>query len=61
MDLDCFVSGLNPFSGYFSRNEPGIFEPLRDALLTQGDHCMHRADLKSCLESDERLRALYGR
>ena len=47
------------FSGYFSRNEPGVFAPLRDALLTQGDHYMHLADLKSYLEADERLRTLY--
>ena len=48
------------FSDYFSRNEPGVFAPLRDMLLTQGDHYMHLADLKSYLEADERLRALYA-
>src|SRR6202023_266206 len=32
-------------SDYFSRNEPGIFAPLCDLLLTQGDHYMHLADL----------------
>ena len=48
------------FSDYFSRNEPGVFEPLRDTLLTAGDHYMHLADLKSYLEADERLRALYA-
>jgi glycogen phosphorylase len=48
------------FSDHFSRYEPGIFAPLRDALLTQGDHYMHLADLKSYLEADERLVALYG-
>ncbi|WP_245632488.1 glycogen/starch/alpha-glucan phosphorylase, partial [Edaphobacter aggregans] len=48
------------FSDYFSRNEPGVFAPLRDALLMQGDHYMHLADLKSYLEADERLRALYN-
>jgi starch phosphorylase len=40
---------------YFSRYEPGIFAPLRDALLTHGDHYMHLADLKSYLEADHRL------
>ena len=35
------------FSDYFSRNEPGRFRPLRDALLTHGDFYMHLADLKS--------------
>jgi starch phosphorylase len=47
-------------SDYFSRNEPGVFAPLCDVLLRQGDHYMHLADLKSYLEADERLRALYA-
>ncbi len=46
-------------SDYFSRYEPGVFAPLRDMLLTH-DHYMHLADLKSYLEADERLRALYA-
>jgi starch phosphorylase len=48
------------FSDYFSRYEPGVFAPLRDMLLTHGDYYMHLADLKSYLEADERLRALYA-
>jgi glycogen phosphorylase len=48
------------FSDYFSRYEPGVFEPLREMLLTHGDHYMHLADLKSYLEADERLSALYA-
>jgi len=48
------------FSDYFSRNEPGVFKPLREMLLTHGDHYMHLADLKSYLEADERLCALYA-
>jgi starch phosphorylase len=48
------------FTDHFSRNEPGVFAPLRDALLTDGDHYMHLADLKSYLDADERLRALYA-
>src|SRR5213075_3061388 len=47
-------------SDYFSRYEPGIFAPLRDALLTHGDHYMHLADLASYLESDGNLCALYA-
>ena len=43
------------FSDYFSRNEPGVFEPLRDMLLTHGDHYMHLADLNSYLKADEQL------
>jgi len=48
------------FSDYFSRYEPGVFGPLRDMLFTHGDHYMHLADLKSYLEADERLCALYA-
>ncbi len=48
------------FSDYFSRYEAGVFEPLREMLLTQGDHYMHLADLKSYLEADDRLCALYA-
>jgi starch phosphorylase len=47
------------FSDHFSRNEPGVFAPLRDALLTAGDHYMHLADLTSYLEADRRLVQLY--
>jgi glycogen phosphorylase len=43
------------FSDYFSRNEPGIFEPLRESLLTHGDFYMNLADLKSYLDADQRL------
>jgi starch phosphorylase len=48
------------FSDYFSRHEPGVFAPLRDALLTKGDYYMHLADLKSYLEADRRLCDLYA-
>ncbi|MGE5220243.1 MAG: glycogen/starch/alpha-glucan phosphorylase [Chloroflexota bacterium] len=47
-------------SNHFSRNEPGVFEPLREALLTHGDYYMHLADLKSYLEADGRLCQLYA-
>jgi starch phosphorylase len=47
------------FSNYFSRNEPGVFEPLYETLLTHGDHYMHLADLKSYLDADQRLHDLY--
>jgi starch phosphorylase len=46
-------------SDYFSRNEPGTFAPIVDVLLRQGDHYMHLADLKSYMESDQRLLELY--
>ena len=47
------------FSGYFNRYEPGIFDPLRETLLT-GDHYMHLADLTSYVQAQERLGALYA-
>jgi starch phosphorylase len=48
------------FSDHFSRNEPGVFAPLRDVLLTHGDHYLHLADLRSYLEADQRLLELYS-
>ncbi|MGB7946758.1 MAG: glycogen/starch/alpha-glucan phosphorylase, partial [Candidatus Binatia bacterium] len=45
---------------HFSRYEPGVFRPLGDALLSHGDYYMHLADLKSYLDADQRLRALYA-
>ncbi len=48
------------FADHFSRNEPGVFAPLRDVLLGGGDYYMHLADMKSYLEADRRLVALYG-
>jgi starch phosphorylase len=48
------------FADHFSRYEPGIFAPLRDTLLTNGDHYMHLADLRSYLEADQRLLQLYA-
>jgi len=47
------------FSDHFSPNEPGVFAPLRDTLLTR-DHYMHLADLGSYLEADRSLCALYA-
>jgi len=48
------------FSGHFSRYEPDVLEPLRDVLLTHGDHYRHLADLTSYLQADQKLLALYG-
>ena len=48
------------FSDHFSPNERGVFEPLRDTLLTHGDYYMHLADLKSYLDADRRLIELYA-
>jgi len=48
------------FSDHFSRREPGVFAPLCDTLLTDGDHYMVLADLASYLEADGNLCALYA-
>lgn len=54
-------AALEPiFSDTFSRNEPGVFAPLRETLLTRGDHYMHLADLTSYLAADQELVKLYG-
>jgi starch phosphorylase len=47
------------FSDHFSRNEPGVFSPLRDILL-RGDFYMHLADLTSYLDTDRQLVRLYA-
>jgi starch phosphorylase len=48
------------FSNYFSRYDPGVFEPLRETLLTHGDHYRHLADLRAYLEADQQLLATYA-
>jgi starch phosphorylase len=48
------------FSDHFSRNEPGLFAPLRDALLAAGDYYMHLADLTAYLDADRRLLQLHA-
>jgi starch phosphorylase len=46
-------------SDHFSHNEPGVFTPLLDVLLKNGDHYRHLADLRAYLAADQRLVALY--
>jgi starch phosphorylase len=48
------------FSKHLSHNEPEVFAPLRDMLLTRGDFYLHLADLKSYLDADLRLVDLYA-
>jgi starch phosphorylase len=47
------------FSGTFNRNEPGIFEPLRETLLAQGDHYMHLADFSAYMRADQQMADVY--
>jgi starch phosphorylase len=48
------------FSDHFSRNEPGVFTPLRDMLLTNGDFYMHLADLTSYVQAQEQVETVYS-
>ena len=48
------------FSDHFCKNEPGIFAPLRQTLLTGGDYYMHLADLTDFLKTDQKLCTLYA-
>jgi starch phosphorylase len=47
------------FSDHFSRYEPGVFAPIRDTLLTNGDYYMHLADLKAYAEAQASVGVLY--
>jgi starch phosphorylase len=47
------------FNNHFSPDERGIFEPIRDTLLTKGDYYMHLADMRAYVETQERVDALY--
>jgi starch phosphorylase len=47
------------FSEHFTCNEPGVFGPLRETLLTDRDTYMHLADLKSYVQAQERLGDLH--
>jgi len=46
-------------SNHFSRNEPGIFTPILDALLNYGDHYRHLADLTSYARAQQNLGELF--
>jgi starch phosphorylase len=47
------------FTDHFSRDEPGIFAPIRETLLKRGDYYMHLADLSSYAQAQQRLGKLY--
>jgi starch phosphorylase len=48
------------FTDYFSRDEPGVFGPIRDTLLTHGDYYMHLADLGAYAATQARVGTLYA-
>jgi starch phosphorylase len=47
------------FTDHFSRSEPGVFEPIRNALLTHGDYFMHLADLSAYAHAQAALGSVY--
>ena len=47
------------FTDYFSKDEPGVFAPIRETLLTKGDFYMHLADLTAYTKTHEKVGELY--
>jgi starch phosphorylase len=47
------------FDNHFSPDEPGIFEPIRETLLTKGDYYMHLADLTGYVATQAKVAELY--
>jgi starch phosphorylase len=47
------------FDNHFSRDEPGLFAPIRETLLG-GDYFMHLADLTSYAQAQQRVSKLYS-
>ena len=47
------------FSGHFSINEPGIFEPIRETIFENGDYYMLMADLQSYITAQEEVEKAY--
>jgi starch phosphorylase len=48
------------FSDFFNPDQRGLFEPIRSALLYDGDHFMHLADLRDYADAQARLDRLYS-
>ena len=47
------------FSGHFSINEPGIFEPIREMIFENGDYYMLMADLEAYIKAQEEVEKAY--
>jgi starch phosphorylase len=47
------------FTNHFSHHEPGVFEPIREALLTRGDYFMNLADLSTYAQAQVAVGSLY--
>lgn len=48
------------FGDHFNRDQPGLFTPTRDMLLTRGDYYMHLADLPAYAEAQARVAETYA-
>ena len=48
------------FNNHFSPNEPGIFAPIWERLMTAGDFYMHLADLTAYTKTQAEVSALYA-
>ena len=46
-------------SGYFSPEDPGLFRPIVESLLTQGDYYLVLADFESYAKTQQRVASLY--
>ena len=47
-------------ASHFSCDEPGIFEPIREMLLTKGDFYLHLADLPSYCQAQQKVGEVYA-
>jgi glycogen phosphorylase len=47
------------FGNHFNADEPGIFEPIRETLLTKGDYYMHLADLTEYVAAQGKVAKLF--
>jgi starch phosphorylase len=48
------------FNGHFDHGASGIFEPLRETLLSSGDFYMHLADVRSYTEAQARVGQIWS-
>jgi starch phosphorylase len=46
-------------TGLFCGEEPGAFDPIRKALLDEGDHYLHLADFNSYLAAQEKISTVF--
>jgi starch phosphorylase len=52
--LDCLLSG-----DFLNLEQPGLYRPIREALLEHGDYYLHLADFHSYLETQHKVDEVY--